>query len=59
MAAQTALIRLGFDPGTADGMIGFGTRKALRAWQRREGLPADGYLSPQMVQRLAAAGARA
>ena len=59
MAAQTALIRLGFDPGTADGMIGFGTRKALRAWQRREGLPADGYLSPQMVQRLAAAAARA
>ena len=59
MAAQTALTRLGFDPGTADGMIGFGTRKALRAWQRREGLPADGYLSPQMVQRLAAAAARA
>jgi lytic murein transglycosylase len=55
MAAQTALTRLGFDPGTADGMIGFGTRKALRAWQKREGLPADGYLSPDMVRRLTAA----
>lgn len=59
MAAQTALTRLGFDPGTADGMIGFGTRRALRAWQKREGLPADGYLTPQLVQRLSAAASRA
>jgi lytic murein transglycosylase len=59
MAAQTALIRLGFNPGTADGMIGSGTRKALRAWQKKEGLPADGYLSLEMVRRLAAAASRA
>jgi lytic murein transglycosylase len=59
MTAQTALSRLGFDPGTADGMIGFGTRRALRAWQKREGLPADGYLTPQLVQRLSAAASRA
>lgn len=55
MAAQSDLIRLGFDPGAADGMVGFGTRRALRAWQKKQGLPADGYLSPQMVQRLNAA----
>lgn len=54
MAAQSALSRLGFDPGPADGMIGAGTRQALRAWQRAQGLPADGYLSPQMVRRLSA-----
>jgi lytic murein transglycosylase len=55
MAAQSALIRLGYDPGPPDGMIGAGTRQALRAWQKQQGLPADGYLSPQMLARLSAA----
>ena len=52
MAAQTALARLGFDPGPADGVIGAGTRTALRAWQKARGLPADGYLSIAMVRKL-------
>jgi hypothetical protein len=55
MAAQSALAQLGFDPGSADGMIGAGTRKALRGWQKSAGLPADGYLSPYVLQRLLAA----
>jgi membrane-bound lytic murein transglycosylase B len=54
MAAQIALARLGFDPGPADGVVGAGTRKALRAWQAARGLPADGYLSMDMVTRLKA-----
>ncbi|MBC7667815.1 MAG: lytic murein transglycosylase [Gemmatimonadaceae bacterium] len=54
MAAQIALSRLGFDPGPADGVIGAGTRKALRAWQQDRRLPADGYLSSDMVARLKA-----
>jgi lytic murein transglycosylase len=54
MAAQIALSRLGFDPGAPDGVIGAGTRKALRAWQQSRSLPADGYLSMDMVQRLKA-----
>jgi membrane-bound lytic murein transglycosylase B len=54
MAAQIALSRLGFDPGAPDGVIGAGTRKALRAWQQSRNLPADGYLSMDMVQRLKA-----
>ncbi|CAN5399082.1 lytic murein transglycosylase [soil metagenome] len=54
MAAQIALGRLGFDPGPADGVIGAGTRKALRAWQADRKLPADGYLSSDMVARLKA-----
>jgi lytic murein transglycosylase len=59
MAAQSALARLGFNPGSADGMVGAATRAALRAWQKSHGLPADGYLSPYMVERLRAAAAKA
>ncbi|MGZ5948504.1 MAG: lytic murein transglycosylase, partial [Caulobacteraceae bacterium] len=60
MTAQRALAALGFDAGTPDGVVGMGTRSALRAWQKARGLPADGYLSPEMVQKLKAeAGAAA
>jgi lytic murein transglycosylase len=51
-AAQVALRRAGFDPGEPDGLIGTRTRTALRAWQQARGLPADGYLSADMVERL-------
>jgi lytic murein transglycosylase len=54
MAAQTALAKMGYNPGTPDGMIGAGTRQALRAWQKDHGLPADGYLSPEIAARLRA-----
>ncbi len=52
MTAQRALAALGFSPGTPDGVVGMNTRTALRAWQKARGLTADGYLSPDMVQRL-------
>jgi len=54
MTAQRALVALGFNPGTPDGVVGMGTRTALRAWQKARGLVADGYLSPDMVERLKA-----
>ena len=54
MAAQIALARVGFNPGPADGVVGANTRKALRAWQQSQQLPADGYLSNDMVARLKA-----
>ena len=54
LAAQAALAKLGFDPGTPDGVIGAGTRKAAKGWQASRGLPADGYLSYALVQRLKA-----
>ena len=57
VAAQTALAQLGFDAGAADGVIGTRTRAALRAWQKRSGLVADGYLSPDVIQRLRQAAA--
>ncbi|MGZ6015838.1 MAG: lytic murein transglycosylase [Phenylobacterium sp.] len=52
MTAQRALAALGFNPGTPDGVVGMGTRTALRAWQKARGLTADGYLSPDMIERL-------
>ena len=52
IAAQTALARLGFNPGAPDGVVGVNTRTALRAWQKSRGLIADGYLSAEMVRRL-------
>ncbi|MHB8530143.1 MAG: lytic murein transglycosylase [Caulobacteraceae bacterium] len=55
MDAQSALAKLGYNPGPADGVIGLGARRALRAWQVSRGLVADGYLSPDMVRRLRAA----
>lgn len=52
ITAQTALARLGFDPGAPDGVVGVNTRTALRAWQKARGITADGYLSMDMVRRL-------
>lgn len=40
---QRALNDCGFDAGKADGVIGSGTRAALRAYQASKGLIADGY----------------
>ena len=37
MDAQTALTKLGFNPGIADGVIGVSSRQALRAWQGNPG----------------------
>jgi lytic murein transglycosylase len=54
MTAQRALNALGFNAGTPDGVVGMNTRTALRAWQKARGLVADGYLSPEMVQKLKA-----
>lgn len=53
-AAQQALAQLGYNPGGIDGVIGAGTRAALRAWQKSNGLVADGYLTAELVGRLKA-----
>ncbi len=52
LALQTALNRRGFDSGTPDGMLGPATRAGIRAYQRSAGLPADGYPTVQLLQRL-------
>lgn len=52
MALQQALKDKGFDPGPIDGVIGAGTKKALKAWQQSLGLPVDGYASLETLTRL-------
>jgi len=50
--AQTALAKLGYDPGSVDGVIGANTRVAIRAWQRARNMPADAHLTAGVIQRL-------
>jgi membrane-bound lytic murein transglycosylase B len=49
---QTLLAGNGFDPGSADGIIGANTRQAVRSFQQRLGWPADGYPTHQLLQKL-------
>jgi membrane-bound lytic murein transglycosylase B len=43
IAFQNALVKLGFDPGKIDGVLGRGVKAALRSYQKVHGLPADGF----------------
>ncbi|EER60539.1 lytic murein transglycosylase [Acidovorax delafieldii 2AN] len=52
MALQTALNVRGFDSGTPDGAMGPATRRGVRQYQRSLGLPADGYPTLDLLQRL-------
>ena len=52
IALQTALNERGFDSGAPDGMMGPATRDGLRRYQRSVGLPADGYPTLELLQRL-------
>lgn len=49
---QNLLNAQGFDAGEADGLMGPATAKALRAFQTEIGLPADGYPTPQLLERM-------
>jgi len=52
IALQETLAEKGFDPGPVDGIIGPGTRKALRAWQVEAGLTPDGFASAAVLEKL-------
>lgn len=52
IAFQQKLTQAGFDPGPADGILGRGTRAALRRYQKARGLPADGFANDAMLRRL-------
>jgi membrane-bound lytic murein transglycosylase B len=49
---QELLVKHGYQPGTADGIIGANTRKAVRVYQKSQGLPADGYPTADLLKRL-------
>ncbi|WP_298161571.1 lytic murein transglycosylase [Brevundimonas sp.] len=50
--AQTALARAGYDPGAIDGVVGSGTRRALKQWQIAHGRIPDGYLTAALADEL-------
>jgi hypothetical protein len=49
---QKRLSALGYAPGPADGILGPATRFAIRAFERAEGLPVRGELSPALLRAL-------
>ena len=50
--AQKILQVLGYDVGKVDGVIGAGTRAAVKAVQQKLGLPADSYPDPTFLAAL-------
>jgi lytic murein transglycosylase len=49
---QQLLARRGYDVGKVDGIIGSQTRAAVRDMQKKSGLPADSYPTPELLSRL-------
>ena len=52
---QSTLNELGFPSGKPDGIMGPATGAAIRGYQRKAGLPADGFPTLDLLQRLEAA----
>ena len=55
---QRRLMALGYDPGPVDGKVGPETRKAIRAFQKRAGKPADGYANHALLEAVREAAHR-
>jgi membrane-bound lytic murein transglycosylase B len=53
MALQTSLAKLGYDVGKIDGLLGSKARAAIRAWQKKHDLPADGFATQDLLTRIA------
>ena len=51
-ALQNRLQGLGYDVGGIDGILGSGTRAAVRAEQNRLGMPVDGWPTPELLSKL-------
>ncbi len=52
VALQQALLAAGFNPGANDGSFGSGTEAAVLAFQRSQGLAADGVVGPNTATAL-------
>jgi Putative peptidoglycan binding domain len=51
-AVQRRLARGGYYHGSVDGVIGPGTRTAIRAFERNNGLPVDGVIDRQLLRTM-------
>lgn len=51
-AVQRRLARGGYYHGSVDGVIGPGTRSAIRAFERNNGLPVDGLIDGQLLRTM-------
>jgi membrane-bound lytic murein transglycosylase B len=49
---QSDLAKLGFDPGTPDGVLGRKSRAALRQYQKSKGIAADGFATASLLAML-------
>jgi lytic murein transglycosylase len=49
---QKKLQGLGYDVGKIDGILGSGTRHAVQEMQKKLGMPADGWPTPDLLARL-------
>jgi len=52
MELQTLLNKQGFDVGEPDGVLGKKTREAIRAFQKKTGVPADGFATMPLLESL-------
>jgi len=49
---QQRLATMGFEPGTADGIVGANTRNAVRRFQKSIGVAPDGFATKGLLERL-------
>ncbi|HEY3779004.1 MAG TPA: lytic murein transglycosylase [Rhizomicrobium sp.] len=52
LSLQNDLLRLGFDPGPLDGILGRQGRAALRAWQKSRGRIPDGFATESVLEQV-------
>ena len=52
VAVQSRLARRGYYRGPIDGVLGPGTRRAIRAFQYDEGMPASGWIDGRLLSEL-------
>ncbi len=51
---QQSLNRTGYNAGASDGMFGASTRRAVRAFQQANAMPADGYPTDALMEKVRA-----